>query len=186
VVRLKVALTVVAVVLECYDEIVAHGKNSIIKLKKPFYEQGSIVSENLSPHVFGKADMNDVPGIVHLNRQFHLNIGDFRWDTQPWIEGQIRDGNYYVLRDSNSLVGAFCLAVSPQTFSGDIEAIAVRADVHGKGIGKVLIEQAKDICHSRSLKTLAVESFCEYGLDGFYMNCGFTRLPAKEKFRGHE
>lgn len=130
------------------------------------------------------AEASDAAAITALNRLFHLDIPDFRWDTLPWVEEQIRLKNYYVIRDNKGVAAAMCLHFDGET--AVVEAIAVRADRQKDGLGKFLLEIAKLICIVRDVKTLAVESFCAYGVDGFYEKCGFVRAAELKQFHGHD
>ena len=44
-----------------------------------------------------KANIEDSEAIVQPNKQFHLNIFDFKWDTLDWIQKEINKGDYYIL-----------------------------------------------------------------------------------------
>jgi N-acetylglutamate synthase-like GNAT family acetyltransferase len=132
-----------------------------------------------------KAVLADAPQIADLNKQFHLDIADFRWDTVSWVKDEIKNDNYYVIRDDNGLAAALCLHQISSLRAGVIEAMAVRADLQGSGLGKVLVDHAITVSESRALRELIVESFCEYGVQGFYERCGFTRAAQTKQFRGH-
>jgi N-acetylglutamate synthase-like GNAT family acetyltransferase len=132
-----------------------------------------------------KAVLADAPQVAELNKQFHLDIPDFRWDTVSWVKDEIENGNYYVIRDDKGLAAALCLHQISSLRAGVIEAMAVRADLHGSGLGKVLVDHAIAVSESRALKRLIVESFCEYGVQSFYEKCGFTRAAQTKQFCGH-
>lgn len=122
--------------------------------------------------------------IAKLNEQFHLDIPDFRWDTLAWVEEQIRLGNYFITADEQGVTGALCLLTHDD--AGVIEAMAVRSDLHGTGVGRLLVDEAQAQSIERGLKTLVVESFCAYGVQGFYEKCGFIRAEELQQFHGHD
>lgn len=139
-----------------------------------------------TPQALTLAQAADAAEIAVLNRQFHLDIPDFRWDTEPWIAEEIVHGRYYVLRDAKGVAAALCLHVLAEQTAGGVEAIAVRADLHGSGLGKILVNHARRLAQGLSLKALVVESFCAYGLEVFYTKCGFVRDEQLQQFRGHD
>ena len=119
-----------------------------------------------------KAKSADVAAIVELNKQFHKPLRGFVWDTPGWIAGEIAEGNYYVIRDAQGVAAAMCLPVGRH--DADIHTMAVRADLHGQGLGKVLVDHAIDLCRKAGVRELSVMSYCSYGVKGFYEGCGFN------------
>ena len=120
----------------------------------------------------GVAQEENVQEIAGLNRQFHLDIEDFEWDKPEWIKEEIGKGNYYILKQCGLVLGAIDL----QKIDADeiyIEAIAVDSASHGLGIGKKLIDYAKQRAREMGCKKISVESFESYDLLGFYQRVGF-------------
>lgn len=129
-----------------------------------------------------KANKNDLGDIVTLNKLFHLDVPDFRWDTQKWVLEEIEQQNYFVLRENDNVVGAICIK-----FEGSIayiETIAIKTDKHRSGLGKKLIQFAKEYSISKEKKELKVESFEDYGLKDFYKRVGFRLEKGREYFHG--
>jgi GNAT superfamily N-acetyltransferase len=133
-----------------------------------------------------KAQPSDVEGIATLNRQFHLPVKNFIWDTPEWVDHEARTGSYYVARDEKGLAGALCLHFKRAVRNGVLEAIAVREDLHGQGIGRMMIKNAKDLCRRNGMKNLLVGSFHRYGLKEFYERCGFTCDPKPARYQGEK
>ncbi len=135
-----------------------------------------------------RATQADVKPIVALNRQFHLDIPDFRWDTETWTTDQIDKGTFHLLKEGGSTYGAVCIQTAldnlPST-DAYIETIATREDLHGKGYGRELINQAALIARDEGKHRLIVESFLEYGLKDFYTKCGFQLESEQQDFHGH-
>ncbi len=135
-----------------------------------------------------KATQADIKPIVALNRQFHLDIPGFRWDTEAWVRDQVDKGTFHLLKDGSSAYGAVCIQTAldnlPST-DAYIETIATREDLHGQGYGRELINQAALIARDEGKTRLIVESFTEYGLKGFYTKCGFQLESEKSDFGGH-
>lgn len=135
-----------------------------------------------------KATQADAKFIVALNRQFHLDIPNFRWDTETWITDQIDKGTLHLLKEGKSAYGAVCIQTAldnlPPT-DAYIETIATREDLHGKGYGRELINQAALIARDEGKQRLIVESFAKYGLKDFYTKCGFQLEPEQCNFYGY-
>ncbi len=131
------------------------------------------------------AGLSDVNQIAVLNRQFHLDMPFFPWDTPEWIEQEIRAGHYYVIRDESGIAGALCLHTNSQSGVGEIEAMAICANLHGQGIGRQLVEHAVLLCRTLKLRALTVGSFCQYGVRPFYEKCGFSCAADLRQFQGH-
>lgn len=136
-----------------------------------------------------RATLADVKPIVALNKQFHLDIPGFRWDTEAWISDQIDKGTFHLLKDGASTYGAVCIQTALDNLAPTdayIETIATREDLHGKGYGKKLINQSASIARAEGKHRLIVESFLEYGLKDFYTKCGFQLEPERPDFHGHQ
>jgi len=144
-----------------------------------------------NPDGISKAELSDAPGIAAINEQFNLDIPEFRWGKHSWVEEEIRKGNYCVTRDDKGVAGTLCLELASKEhrLAGVIEAMAIRSDLRGKGLGRMMIDHAKDICkHNPSVRRLVVESFCEYdpSVKRFYDGYGFHTAPKHRVFQGHE
>ena len=120
--------------------------------------------------VIEKAQLADAPAIAAINEQFNLEIPKFRWGKLEWVEEEIKKGHYYVTRDDKGVAGTLCLTCNTKEhqhnehrLAGVIEAMAIRTDLRGQGLGKTMIDYAMEITRQNpELKRLVVESFCEY------------------------
>lgn len=130
-----------------------------------------------------KAKEENLKDITILNRQFHIGLPNFYWDDESWIIKEIEKGNYFVLTENNVLIGALGIEKSEKEYS--ISTIAVKKDMHGKKLGKKLIDYAKGLAIKNNIPLLTVESFCEYKLEGFYTKCGFTLEKKLGKYKSH-
>ena len=129
-----------------------------------------------------EADQSHLEQIVSLNRLFHLDIPGFKWDTSEWIEQEIDDQNYFILKKNGLVSGAICLKLYEE--GADIETIAVLKDKQKSGIGRKLIEFAKEYSLKKGKSELRVDTFCEYRLEEFYEKCGFTKSPETGSYCG--
>ena len=57
--------------------------------------------------------------------------------------------------------------------------------MHGKKLGKKLIDFAKEISLKNNIPLLTVGSFVEYKLENFYTKCGFTKEKELGSYNGH-
>jgi len=119
---------------------------------------------------------------LELNKLFHLDIPGFKWDTREWVIGEIEDNNYFVFEKGGETTGALCINVDD--CDAYVEAIAVRGNLHKTGVGRKLISFAKKYAANEGKSKLRVESFCEYGVDGFYEKLGFVSGDETETFEG--
>ena len=128
------------------------------------------------------AKSENLEEIVELNKQFHLNIANFKWDTHEWINSEIMMGNYFILREADKVLGAICLESKDDGVH--IETIAVKNELHRKGLGKKLISYAVDRAKKEGQRKLMVESFLDYGLEGFYTKSGFLKSVLPRAYSG--
>lgn len=135
-----------------------------------------------------KATLADLKSILEINQQLHLDIPDFKWDTEPWTREEIEQGNFYVAKDHKCAYGTLCLQMAleqlPETVAY-IDAMAVHEDKHSLGIGKQIVDFAINESKKAGKETLQVESFPEYNVKEFYIKCGFKLQPEMGEFNDH-
>lgn len=135
-----------------------------------------------------RAIQADVKSIIVLNRQFHLDIPNFKWDREDWVADEVDKGTFHLLKEGKSTYGAVCVQTALEGLSPTdayIETIATREDLHGMGYGKELINQAALIARDEGKQRLIVESFLKYGARDFYIKCGFKLEPRQPEFCGY-
>lgn len=128
------------------------------------------------------AKAKDIKDIVDLNKQLHRNLPNFKWDKREWIEEEVSRGNYFVLRREDHILGAMNL----QTLEDElyIETIAVSPNTHNMGIGRQLVDFAKNKTKEEGLSKLTVESLHSYNLLDFYRKVGFNLVDDKHNYEG--
>jgi N-acetylglutamate synthase-like GNAT family acetyltransferase len=131
-----------------------------------------------------QANESDLQEIVNLNREFHLNIPNFRWDDSTWIASQIKKKNYFVLNEGNQIWGAECLVEKDSCLY--IETIAVKTQMQKKGVGRNLVNFAMKKAKALGYRKLAVDSFFDYKLDDFYKKVGFLKSIKAPEYEGHK
>jgi GNAT superfamily N-acetyltransferase len=80
-------------------------------------------------------------------------------------------------------LGAINLEKDKEEYS--ISTIAIKEDMHGKNLGKKLIDFAKEKAIKENVNLLTVDSFVEYNLERFYTKCGFTKKDRLGNYKGH-
>ena len=129
-----------------------------------------------------KADNADVKDIVKLNSQIHVDTPLFHGSSPLWVEEQVKEGHYFMIKDHNNVCGAVCLLEKDGKFH--LETIAIEKDQQRKGLGKQFIEFAKTKAKENGFSSLLVDTYCEYDVDKFYEGCGFRKIPTFAKYRG--
>ena len=129
-----------------------------------------------------KAQGANVKDIVRLNSQIHVDTPLFQGSSSLWVEEQVKDGHYFMIKDSNDICGAVCLLEKEGQFH--LETIAIEKNRQGKGLGKQFIEFAKTKAKENGFSSLLVDTYCEYNVDKFYEGCGFRKIPTFAKYRG--
>ncbi|HYD34539.1 MAG TPA: GNAT family N-acetyltransferase [Vitreimonas sp.] len=125
---------------------------------------------------FRTANQDDLDIIVTLNSQFNLAMPNFYWDQPEWVSTQIEHARYFVLINPDNLViGAICLTPLTDTNQLNLETLAINPQHHGQGLGKKMIEFAKQKALEGRCESLIVETFQCYKLEAFYLKCGFSK-----------
>jgi N-acetylglutamate synthase-like GNAT family acetyltransferase len=117
------------------------------------------------------ADIQDLGSIERINKQLRLDVPDFKWDQKEWISEEIKNSNFFVLRQDGLVCGAICLI--PKEKHLTIETIAVDKEKQRIGFGRKLIEFAFKNARKGNMTKVGVGSFIYYGAKDFYLKCGF-------------
>lgn len=130
-----------------------------------------------------KAKEENVEEIVLLNKQFHLDIPNFYWDSKKWISSEIKKGNYYILVNNGLTLGAINIKKNKKEYH--ISTIAIKKNMQRNNLGKKLIDFAKENAINTKVSLLTVGSFIDYNLESFYTKCGFNKKDKLNKYEGH-
>lgn len=129
-----------------------------------------------------KASNSNIEDILRLNTQIRVDTQFFQGDSYVWVEEQVRNGNYYIMKRNNEIYGAICLLVKEGLFH--LETIAIEKDQQGKGLGRELIDFAKTKAKENGFDKLYIDTYCEYNVDKFYEKCGFKKIPTYAIYKG--
>ncbi len=129
-----------------------------------------------------RASEQDIEAILALNQLLKVEAPEFKGNTHDFVEGEVDEGNYFVVKDRGTVVAAAC--ISPRDEGMYLETISVSEAYQKKGIGSELIEHAKKITQDHGFDKLLVDTYCQYSADVFYSRCGFKKIPTMAKYKG--
>src|SRR3989344_1866934 len=130
-----------------------------------------------------KAELKDEEEIIKITDVLFLQIPNFVWNNEKFVEKQIKNGEYFVGEENGRLVGVISLR---QRKNGmHIETIAIRDGFTANGFGTELVRFAKKFAGERGCKSLFTYSFFEYNIVDFYEKQGFGLLDYKGDYNGH-
>jgi N-acetylglutamate synthase-like GNAT family acetyltransferase len=129
-----------------------------------------------------KANNSNIEDILRLNKQIHVDTQLFQGDSLDWVEEQVENGNYFVVKSDNEIYGALCLVERDGLFH--LETIAVQEDQQRKGIGRQFMDFAKKKAKEDGFDRLYVDMYCEYNVGKFYERSGFRKIPTYAKYKG--
>ena len=116
-----------------------------------------------------QANEKDIPSIVEINKV--LEIKGCEQSKFPQIKEWIGEnlGDYFVYEENGKIKGAMLL-----NKYGRITQLAVEGDSQHQGIGRTLIDLAKQVAIKNGNIALKAESNKSYNVKGFYETCGFS------------
>jgi len=132
---------------------------------------------------FRKAEERDLMAIKEVANLLYLDMPNFIWNTEGFINKQIAGGNYFVAEDKGKIVAGISFRNRKDRMY--IESLVVAPDFQSNGVGKKLIEFAKNFAKGKGFKILRVCSFYEYKAVDFYVKQGFKKLKIPGIYNGH-
>lgn len=135
-----------------------------------------------------KAGLKDIAAIKEIADLLYVEMPDFVWNKEEFIRKQIEKGEYFVAENPPAEGEKIIGIVSLRERNGMlyIETLAVAKDIQSTGVGKKLVEFAKQFSKDRGFKILRVTSFYEYGVKDFYIKQGFRLLDEPGEYSGHK
>jgi len=134
--------------------------------------------------ILRQAELNDKKEVLDIVNGLSLNIPDFVWHQDEFVERQIQNKEYFVIEDGGKLMGALSLRQRANKIT--IETLVVKKEFQGRGFGTKFIEFAKAFTQERGLATLHAYSFCQYQSADFYIKKGFKVLPYFGYYKHHK
>ena len=125
-----------------------------------------------------------------IKRMHELSI--FQWDesypTRDLIENDIERGEFYVLKENNTILGCVCLNQDEHPTYASVEwnfeqpvlvvhRLAVNPNTQGKGVAKRIMQYAEDLCVKKQYNGIRLDTFVENPLAiGLYLKLGYNQL----------
>lgn len=134
--------------------------------------------------IIRRAELKDKKDILEITNLLYLNVPDFVWNTDEFVERQIKGQGYYVVEKQGRIAGI--VSFRERNNRMHIETLAVANDYQSEGVGAKLIDFAKEFTREKGLATLRVYSFYEYKTVDFYLRQGFSLLLGLGKYNGHK
>lgn len=131
-----------------------------------------------------KAILEDVEKITEIASVLYLDIKDFVWTTEDFIRKQVEKGEYYIGEENDRAAGVISLRKRNGMLY--IETLVVAKDIQSSGIGKKLVEFAKQFARENNFKIMRTTSFYEYGVKDFWIKQGFRLLEESGEYSGHK
>lgn len=130
------------------------------------------------------ANSDDLKAIKEIADLLYLDIPGFDWNNEDFIGNQIKRGEYYVAEDGGKVIGIVSLRERKERMY--IETLAVAREAQSLGLGRQLVEFAKNFGRENNFKILRTTSFFEYGVKDFYLKNGFRLLSEAGEYGGHK
>lgn len=131
-----------------------------------------------------KAKLEDIAAIKSIANLLYLDISGFDWNKEDFIKSQIEKGEYYVAEENEKIIGITSLRDRNGRLY--IETLAVAKDIQSSGLGKKLVEFAKQFARDNNFKILRTTSFYEYEVKDFWIKQGFRLLDEPGEYGGHK
>ena len=130
-----------------------------------------------------KAKLKDKLGIkeiANLLKIDTMSATDFVWNKDDFIEKQINNEEYFIVKDNDRIVGIMSFRQRQDIMY--IETMAIIKEFQSKGMGTQFINFAKKYTLENNLNTLRAYTFYKYNTKEFYLKKGFTLLNKIGKY----
>lgn len=131
-----------------------------------------------------KATFNDKKDILKIADLLYLDMPNFIWNTEDFIDRQINGEEYFVVETEGKIVGIISFRQRKKKMY--IETLAVSNGNQSEGVGTRLIEFAKSHAKERGIGVLCCCSFFEYKTVDFYLQQGFSLLDKPGIYNNHK
>lgn len=131
-----------------------------------------------------KTNLQDKHSILKIANVLYLNMPEFVWNQDEYVTKQIQRGEYFVKEIDGRVAGIASFRKRGNKMY--IETLAVHPDIQSNGIGKELIEFAKQYTKEAGLDTLCACAFFDYGNKDYYLKQGFSLLKRTGTYQGRK
>ena len=131
-----------------------------------------------------KAELKDKKNILEITNLLHFNVPNFIWNTDEFIDRQIKNGEYFLTETEEKTIGV--ISFRQRRNKMYIETLATANDHQSDGVGTQLIGFAKKFTKEKGLSILCACSFYEYKTVDFYLKQGFSLFEKPGIYNGHK
>lgn len=131
-----------------------------------------------------KAEPKDKKDILEITNLLDFNIPDFVWNTDEFVDRQIKNGEYFLAETEEKTIGIISFRQRKNKLY--IETLAIINGYQSNGVGTQLIEFAKKLTEEKGLNILCACSFYEYKIVDFYLKQGFSLLEKPGIYNNHK
>ena len=131
-----------------------------------------------------QAELKDAKEVLNIVNELSLDIPNFVWDKEEFVQKQIKNKEYFVIEDEGKLAGVMSLRC--RTNKINIETLAVKKEFQSKGLGTKFIEFAKQFTKEKGFNILHAYSFREYYAADFYLKKGFKVMNNTGYYKNHK
>jgi len=131
-----------------------------------------------------KAESKDKENILEITNLLHFNVPNFIWNTDEFIDRQIKNGEYFLTETEEKTIGVISFRQRKNKMY--IETLVTANDHQLDGVGTQLIRFAKKFTKEKGLNILCACSFYEYKTVDFYLKQGFSLLEKPGIYSGHK
>ncbi|KPJ57358.1 hypothetical protein AMJ49_02070 [Parcubacteria bacterium DG_74_2] len=131
-----------------------------------------------------KAEPKDKKNILEVTNLLYLDIPNFIWNTDEFVDRQIKNGEYFLAETEGKTVGIISFRQRKNKMY--IKTLVVINDRQSEGVGTQLVEFAKKFTKEKGLNVLRACSFYEYKTVDFYLNQGFSLLEKPGIYEHHK
>jgi len=131
-----------------------------------------------------KAELKDKKNILEITDLLYFNIPNFIWNTEEFVDRQIKNGEYFLIETEEKIIGVISFRQRKNKIY--IETLATANDSQSNGVGTQLIRFAKGFTKEKGFSVLCACSFYEYKTVDFYLKQGFSLLEKPGIYNGHK
>jgi N-acetylglutamate synthase-like GNAT family acetyltransferase len=123
------------------------------------------------------ATLDDLEAIQELHDQLDLPGEPVFWALRSTIRSFMKKNSLFVSKE-HAILGA--IGVEDYSRYLRIESLAVDPSAQGRGVGRSLVDYAREVAATRGLRELQVGSREVYGARPFYLSCGFKIIEEND------
>ena len=132
-----------------------------------------------------KANPNDKDNILEITNLLKLNVPNFVWNKDSYVERQLDKEEYFVGEDEEGKVFGI-ISFRKRGEAMYIETLAIKQEKQANGYGAEFISFAKQYTKNQQLNMLRACAFFDYNNKEFYLSNGFNLLRNTGSYNGRK